>query len=61
MHAHVVFALAGCSLARRALASFLGEMAGHAVAVLDGRARPLCTGEDGLAAVRVLEALEGRG
>ena len=41
--------------------TFLGEMAGHAVAVLDGRARPLCTGEDGLAAVRVLEALEGRG
>ena len=38
--------------------TFLGEMAAHAVAVLDGKAVPLCTGEDGLAAVRVLEALE---
>ena len=40
--------------------TFLGEMAAHAVAVLDGTAEPYCTGEDGLAAVRVLEALERR-
>lgn len=38
--------------------TFLGEMAAHAVRVLDGTETPLCTGEDGLAAVRVLEALE---
>ena len=38
--------------------TFLGEMAAHAVTILDGTERPLCTGEDGLAAVRVLEALE---
>mgnify|MGYP001575819987 CR=1 FL=1 len=38
--------------------TFLGEMAAHAVAVLDGTERPFCTGEDGLAAVRVLDTLE---
>ena len=38
--------------------TFLGEMAAHAVAVLDGAESPACTGEDGLACVRVLEAIE---
>ena len=38
--------------------TFLGEMAAHAVAVLDGTESPASTGEDGLACVRVLEAIE---
>lgn len=38
--------------------TFLGEMVAHAVAVLDGMEGPVCTGEDGLACVRVLEAVE---
>ena len=37
--------------------TFLGEMAAHAVAVLDGTEAPASTGEDGLACVRILEAL----
>ena len=37
--------------------TFLGEMVAHAVAVLDGREVPCSTGEDGLAVVRILEAL----
>ena len=38
--------------------TFLREMATHAVAVLDGTEKPVSTGEDGLACVRVLEAIE---
>ena len=38
--------------------TFLGEMTAHAVAVLDGTEAPASTGEDGLACVRVLEAIE---
>ena len=38
--------------------SFLGEMAAHAVAVLDGKEEPRSTGQDGLECVRVLEAIE---
>jgi len=41
--------------------TFLGEMATHAIAVLDGTEEPLCTGEDGLACVRILEAIERSG
>lgn len=37
--------------------SFLAPMAAHVCDVLDGAAEPVSTGEDGLAAVRVLEAL----
>lgn len=39
--------------------SFLAPMAEHVCDVLDGAAEPVSTGEDGLAAVRVLEALSG--
>ena len=37
--------------------SFLAPMAEHVCDVLDGKAEPASTGEDGLAVVRVLEAL----
>ena len=37
--------------------SFLAPMAEHVCDVLDGKAEPVSTGEDGLAVVRVLEAL----
>ena len=39
--------------------SFLAPMAAHVVDVLDGRAEPVSTGEDGLAVIGVLEALSG--
>jgi predicted dehydrogenase len=41
--------------------SFLGAMAEHVVAVLDGREQPLSTGEDGVAALKVIEAIEAAG
>ena len=41
--------------------SFLGAMADHVVAVLDGVESPLSTGEDGVAALTVIEAIEAAG
>ena len=41
--------------------SFMAPMAAHVVEVLDGRAEPISTGQDGLEVVRVLEALGGTG
>ena len=38
--------------------SFMGALAEHAVAVLDGREPPASVGRDGLEALRVLEALK---
>ena len=38
--------------------TFLSEMAEHACDILEGKVEPWCTGEDGLAAVQVLEAAE---
>ena len=41
--------------------SFFGAMAEHVVAVLDGLEKPLSTGEDGVAALKVIEAIEAAG
>lgn len=40
--------------------SFFPAMTAHAVACLDGTETPVSTGEDGRAAVRILEQIEGR-
>jgi len=38
--------------------SFMAPMVQHVVDCLDGKDAPVCTGEDGVAALRVIEALE---